>query len=171
MCQSSPCKNEGKCLTVGTNDYICQCKSGFSGDHCETAQPDDVPPLSQILQRSKKQNIPAMKSKSERVDSMNSNFQVSNFFFKVKPLEISCSQIFFKQQLNSIFKRHYREIALPVLLNSAIFGFYDELTLVGFTIISGIFQGLLLFNYHVVTMVYWVQSFSFFCKYGTTKHV
>ncbi|XP_066935825.1 uncharacterized protein [Clytia hemisphaerica] len=38
-CATSPCKNEGKCLTIGTNDYVCQCKKGFGGDQCEKGSP------------------------------------------------------------------------------------------------------------------------------------
>ena len=34
-CESSPCFNDGECITNGPDKYSCVCKSGFSGSNCQ----------------------------------------------------------------------------------------------------------------------------------------
>jgi len=34
-CASEPCKNGGICTLSGKQDYVCDCRTGFSGTHCE----------------------------------------------------------------------------------------------------------------------------------------
>ncbi|XP_072172930.1 uncharacterized protein [Diadema setosum] len=39
-CASSPCQNEGRCINqYETEDYYCDCLSGYSGRHCEVTGP------------------------------------------------------------------------------------------------------------------------------------
>ncbi|XP_071484036.1 uncharacterized protein [Diadema antillarum] len=39
-CASSPCQNEGRCINqYETEDYYCDCLSGYSGRHCEVKGP------------------------------------------------------------------------------------------------------------------------------------
>ena len=37
-CINHTCLNGGSCLD-GVDNYSCNCKSGFTGDHCETGKP------------------------------------------------------------------------------------------------------------------------------------
>ena len=34
MCTPNPCMNDGSCEDL-INDYICQCASGYTGEHCD----------------------------------------------------------------------------------------------------------------------------------------
>jgi hypothetical protein len=35
VCQQYPCKNDGECLDLGSNNFECKCKEGFTGALCE----------------------------------------------------------------------------------------------------------------------------------------
>lgn len=35
VCDSNPCKNNGKCVQLNQNSYECKCVGGFVGTHCE----------------------------------------------------------------------------------------------------------------------------------------
>lgn len=41
-CSTSPCKNNGKCLTIGNHDYVCKCKGDFKGTHCDEKDDEDI---------------------------------------------------------------------------------------------------------------------------------
>ena len=32
------CENDGKCMLTGMDSYVCSCKQGYSGDHCELGE-------------------------------------------------------------------------------------------------------------------------------------
>lgn len=35
VCQTYPCKNAAHCLDLGSNNFKCVCKEGYTGDFCE----------------------------------------------------------------------------------------------------------------------------------------
>ncbi|XP_033646303.1 IgGFc-binding protein-like isoform X2 [Asterias rubens] len=35
LCGNVTCENDGKCMLTGMDSYVCSCKQGYSGDHCE----------------------------------------------------------------------------------------------------------------------------------------
>lgn len=35
-CHSNPCKNGGKCASLGSDNYRCSCTNGFSGKNCQS---------------------------------------------------------------------------------------------------------------------------------------
>ena len=41
-CSNSPCKNGATCVNL-QGSYRCDCKSGYSGNNCETGQMSDMP--------------------------------------------------------------------------------------------------------------------------------
>uniref|UniRef100_T1IVS8 EGF-like domain-containing protein n=1 Tax=Strigamia maritima TaxID=126957 RepID=T1IVS8_STRMM len=35
LCKPNPCKNDGKCIIIGKNDFTCECHVNFMGAYCE----------------------------------------------------------------------------------------------------------------------------------------
>nr|XP_046258721.1 uncharacterized protein LOC124066417 [Scatophagus argus] len=72
-CQSHPCKNEGECKELmKTNDWLCVCPTGYSGDECEntvdttlTENAQTLFPLSVI--KSTSQKLKSMESKLDKI--------------------------------------------------------------------------------------------------------
>ena len=40
-CESSPCANDGSCISMGPFNFTCQCTVGYTGSTCETVNIDD----------------------------------------------------------------------------------------------------------------------------------